>query len=62
MVDINNNNDINGGASTSDTSTCVNRIIGNKIGPKLCLHVTFTQSANNLQTLRTFNLHFDTHI
>jgi len=35
MVDINNNNVINGGASTSATSTYVNRIIANKIGPKL---------------------------
>jgi len=35
MVDINNNNVINDGASTSGTSTYVSRIIANKIGPKI---------------------------
>ena len=42
MVDINNyiNNAINDGASTSSTPSYVNRIIANKIGPKLWF-VTF---------------------
>jgi hypothetical protein len=39
MVDINNNNNINGGAKTSGTSTFVDRIIANKIGRSYVLVV-----------------------